>query len=116
MNLSKASLLSMNILSQRSSRGSKVSGVLLLACEDGGIYAEGGIKLDASGAIRSKEGCEEAYKDAYEDDYKSIRGLFGLPLPLKVAGRLPLLPAVKVSPRGVLETLIRVRKRVKVLS
>ena len=70
----------MNILSQRSFGGFKVSGVLLLAYEDGGIYAEGGIKLDASGAIGSKEGCEEAYKDACEeackdtceDNYKCI--------------------------------------------
>ena len=115
MNLSKASLLSMNILSQRSSRGSKASGVSLLACEDGGICAESGIKLDASGAIGSKEGYEEAYKDACEDDCKSIRGLFGLPLPLEVASRLPLLPAVRVLSRGVLETLARARKRVEVL-
>ena len=97
----------MNILSQRSSRGSKVSGVLLLAYEDGGIYAKGGIKLDASRAIRSKEGCEEAYKDACEDDYKYIRGLFGLPLPLEVAGRLPLLPAVRVSLNSALDALER---------
>ena len=34
------------IIAQRSFRGSKVSGVLLLACEDGGIYIKGGIKLD----------------------------------------------------------------------
>ena len=47
MNLSKASLLSINILSQRSSGGSKASGVLLLACEGGGIYTKGGMKLDA---------------------------------------------------------------------
>ena len=89
----------MNILSQRSSRGFKVSGVLLLAYEDGGIYTKGGIKLDAfvqkdggiksdaSRAIRSKEGYEKAYKDAYEDNYKSIRGLLSLPLLLKIAGR-----------------------------
>ena len=110
----------MNILFQRSSRGFEASGVLLLACEGGGICAEGGIKLDAfvwedggvksfvqedggikldaSGAIGSKEAYEEAYKDACEDDYKSIRGLFGLPLLLEVANRLPrrclpLLPA-----------------------
>ena len=55
------------------------------------------MKSDASRAIGSEEGCEEAYKD----DYKSIRGLLGLP-PLffraVVASRLfgpgrPLLPA-----------------------
>ena len=55
------------------------------------------MKSDASGAIGSEEGCEEAYKD----DCESVRGLFGL-LPLffrvVVAGRLfgpgrPLLPA-----------------------
>ena len=34
------------VIAQRSSRGSKVSGVSLLTCEYGGIYAEGGIKLD----------------------------------------------------------------------
>ena len=85
----------MNILFQRSFRGSKVSGVLLLACEDGDIYAKGSIKLDASRAIRSKEGyeeaykdtceegCEEACKDTYEDNYKSIRGLFGLPFTIR---------------------------------
>ena len=69
----------------------------LLACEDGGICAEGGMKSEASGAIGSEEGCEEAC----EDDCESVRGLFGLP-PLffraVVAGRLfgpgrPLLPA-----------------------
>ena len=52
------------------------------------------MKLDASRAIRSEEG---ACKDTCEDYYKSIRGLFGLPLLLEVAGRLPLLPAVRVS-------------------
>ena len=74
------------------------------------------MKLDASRAIGSEEGCEEACEDAYEDDCESIRGLFGLPLLLEVASRLPLLPAVRVSPKGVLETLVRARKRVEVLS
>ena len=73
------------------------------------------MKSDASGAIGSKEGCEEAYKDACEDNCKSIRGLFGLPLLLEVAGRLPLLPTVRVSLKGVLKTLVRARKRVEVL-
>ena len=37
---------SYRVIAQRSSGGSEVSGVSLLACEDGGIYAEGGMKLD----------------------------------------------------------------------
>ena len=73
------------------------------------------MKSDASRAIGSEEGCEEACEDACEDDCKSIRGLFGLPLLLEVAGRLPLLSAVRVSLRGVLETLARAKKRVEVL-
>ena len=106
MNLSKASSLSMNILSQRSSGGSKAFGVSLLACEGGGIYTKGGMKLDASRAIGSEEGCEEACEDDCEDDCKSTRGLLGLPpLLVEVADRLPLLPAVKVSPKGALDAL-----------
>ena len=79
--------------------------------EDGGVesfvWEDGGMKSDASGAIGSEEGCEEACEDACEDNYKSIRGLFGLPLPLEVAGRLPLLPAVRVSPNSALDALER---------
>ena len=41
--------------------------MLLLACEDGGIYTKGGIKSEASRAIGSKEGYEEACEDTYED-------------------------------------------------
>ena len=121
MNRSKASLLSSSIRSYRSSGGSEACSeayhVSSLACEDGGICAEGGMKSGAfvweagsekrgvweagSGASRASgsiEDCDEAWEDACEDDCDSIRGFFGLPLPcgVEVTGLLPLLPPVRV--------------------
>ena len=78
------------------------------------IWEDGGIKSDASGAIGSKEGCEEACEDNCEDDCKSTRGLLGLPpLLIEVANRLPLLPAVRVSPKGALDALEEARKGIR---
>ena len=72
------------------------------------------MELNASGSIASEEACEEACEDDCEDDCKSIRRLFRLPplfFGVVVAGLLPLLPPVRVSPRGVLQALVRPRKR-----
>ena len=138
MNLSKASSLSRMIRSHRSSLGSEscseAKSVSSLSCEDDGICADVGMKSDAfdweaggeetgnweagSGASRASGSIEddnEACEDACDDDCASIRGFFGLPTPLRcdVAGLLPLLPPVRVSPRGVLEALARPRKRVE---
>ena len=70
----------------------------------------------------------ESYKEAWEanrgeldscnseiDNYKLIRGFFSLfillRLGVEVAGGLPLLPTIRDSPRGVLNALVRAKKR-----
>ena len=69
-----------------------------------GVVCEGG--SGASRASGSIEEDNEAWEDGDEDVCGPIRGFFGLPpLLLGSAGLLPLLPPVRVSPKGALKAL-----------
>ena len=83
--------------------GEMVSAALIWEAGSGASRASGSIEDD-----------NEAWEEGGEDDCESIRGFFGLPLRLPFgvegAGLLPLLPPVRVSPKGVLEPLAGLRK------